>query len=147
MKEAIIEAQKAFDIGEIPIGCVIVQNDKIIARAHNLRESLNLGTAHAEILAINKAANFLQSWRLDNTTLYVTIEPCSMCAGAIIQSRISKLVYGAYEPKGGAHRSKVNLFDINFNHKVEVIPNVLEEETSILMKNFFKNIRKKSNKL
>ena len=143
MREALVEAQKAFDKGEIPIGAVVVYEEQIIARAHNSREYSNLTTAHAEIIAIEKANKILKSWRLDSCSLYVTIEPCPMCAGGIIQARFKEVIYGASDPKAGAHISKLNLFDIPFNHNVEIINGVLENECSELISNFFRLIRER----
>ena len=143
MNEALKEAQIAYDKNEVPIGAVIVKDGKIIARAHNLRESLNKAISHAETLAIEQANNVTESWRLDTCTLYVTIEPCPMCAGAILQSRIKTLVYGAKDPKAGVHESMLNLFDYPFNHKVEIISGILEEECANIMKRFFKKLRQK----
>lgn len=142
MKVALKEAKKAAKKKEVPVGAVIVKNDKIIAKAHNLREKSNLATGHAELLAIQKANRKLKSWRLDRCTLYVTIEPCPMCAGAIIQSRIGKLVYGAQDLKSGTHQSVVNLFDKTFNHKVEVEYGIMEEECGEVVTEFFRKLRK-----
>ena len=141
MKEAIKQAKKAYDMIEVPVGCVIVYNDKIIARGYNKRETLESSLAHAEIIAIKKACKKLNSWRLEDCILYVTLEPCCMCAGAIIQSRIKKVVYGAYDYRFGAHISKTQLFDVQFNHNVAITSGVLEEECSPLIKNFFKELR------
>lgn len=143
MKMALKEAKKAMKKNEVPIGAVIVRDNKVIAKAHNLRESNNLATSHAEILAIQKANKKIKSWRLDSCTLYVTIEPCPMCAGAIIQSRIKKVVYGARDLKAGAHSSVLNLFDLPFNHKVIVENGVLEEESATIISEFFKKLRRK----
>ena len=142
MKMALKEANKAFKKNEVPIGAIIVKDDKVIARAHNMREKNNLATSHAEILVIEKANKKLKSWRLDSCTLYVTIEPCPMCAGAIIQSRIKEVVYGARDLKAGAHASALNLFEIPFNHKVNVKSGVLEVESANIISQFFKNLRK-----
>ena len=142
MREALKEANKAKAINEVPVGCVIVYNDKIIARGHNKRETANLSTAHAEIIAINKACKKLNSWRLEDCTLYVTLEPCLMCSGAIIQSRIPRVVYGAYDYRFGAHKSLINLFDVKVNHTVSVTPGILEEECSKIIKDFFMSLRK-----
>mgnify|MGYP002639529523 CR=1 FL=1 len=142
MRIALEEAQKAYDKREVPIGAVIVCEDEVIARAHNTREASNQAINHAEILAISEANEKLKSWRLDTCTLYVTIEPCPMCAGAILQSRIKKIVYGASDLKAGAHKSKLNLFEIDFNHKTEVVSGVLEEESKNMMQEFFKELRK-----
>lgn len=141
MAEAIKEAMKAYNKKEVPVGCVIVYEDKIIARAHNLREKMNSATAHAEILAINKACKKIGSWRLENTKIYVTLEPCPMCAGAIINARISELIYGAKEPKSGVASSITNLFEEKFNHKVLVKSGILQEEISLMLKRFFKELR------
>lgn len=141
MREALGEAKKASEVGEVPIGAVIVKDGKIIARGHNLREKTQSVLAHAELIAIKKAEKKIGSWRLEDCTLYVTIEPCPMCAGAIIQSRIKRVVYGAKEPKFGAHRSIVSLFDQPFNHHVEVESGVLEKESCELLKTFFRALR------
>lgn len=143
MKSAIKEAIKAKDIDEVPIGAVIVYQDKIIARGHNLRETKQCSTAHAEIIAIEKACKKLKSWRLEDCTLYVTLEPCPMCSGAIIQSRVKKVVYGAKDPKGGCIESNMKMLEVpGFNHYPETIAGVCEEECSLLLKEFFKNKRK-----
>ena len=141
MKEALKQAKKALAIDEVPVGCVITLNDKIIARGYNKREKENLSTNHAEIIAINKACKKLNSWRLEDCTLYVTLEPCVMCAGAIIQSRIKRVVYGALDYRFGAHQSITNLFDIKFNHKVEVGSGILQEECSKIITDFFSALR------
>ena len=143
MKEALKEAKKAFNKKEVPIGAVIVCRNKIISRGYNLRESKNNPLMHAEIIAINKACRRLKSWRLDECDLYVTIEPCPMCAGAIIQSRIKNVFFGAIDPKAGCAVSKVELFKPNvFNHNVSVIGGLLESECSEILKDFFNNLRK-----
>lgn len=145
MKEALKEAKKAFNKKEIPVGCVIVLDDQIIARGHNLRQTKKSVLGHAEIIAIQKANKKLDAWILENCTMYVTLEPCSMCAGAILQSRIKRLVFGAHEPKHGACGSIINLLDNNeFNHQVEITSNILENESSILLKNFFQILRQKN---
>ena len=143
MKIALNEAKKAYKKNEVPIGALIVKDNKVIAKAHNLREKNNLTTSHAEILAIQKANKKLKSWRLDSCTLYVTIEPCPMCAGAIIQSRIKEVVYGARDLKAGAHSSVLNLFELPFNHKVNIKSGILEVESANIISQFFKNLRKK----
>ncbi|MEC9485744.1 MAG: tRNA adenosine(34) deaminase TadA [Candidatus Izemoplasma sp.] len=143
MQIAIEEAEKAKALDEVPIGAVIVCGDQIIARAHNLRERDNRAIGHAEILAIEKANQILQSWRLDTCDLYVTIEPCPMCAGAIIQSRIKRVVYGAKDYKSGVHESVMNLFEYPFNHQVEVVSGVLEHKCTNILKTFFKELRKR----
>jgi len=145
MLHALKEARKAYEKGEAPIGAVIVKDGKIIARAHNLRESKQNSTYHAEILAIDKACKKLGSWRLVDCDLYVTLEPCPMCAGAIIQSRIKRLFFGAADPKAGAAGSVVNLFNVEtFNHKVDVIQGIMEDECSQILKQFFRELRKKN---
>ena len=143
MKEAIKEAKKALKKDEVPIGCVIVYEDKIIARGHNLRETKQQSIAHAEIIAIQKACKKIGSWRLENCTLYVTLEPCPMCAGAILQSRIPYVVYGACDFKGGSIESNLEMYKIKgFNHYPNTVGGVLKEECSSLLKEFFKNKRK-----
>ena len=142
MSQALEQAKKAKEIGEVPIGAVIVKNERIIARGFNERESLKNPLAHAEILAINEASKVLDSWRLLDTTMYVTIEPCAMCAGAIVNSRIKRLVIGAMDPKMGACGSIIDLVrHEKFNHSVELEVGVLEEECSMIMKDFFKELR------
>ena len=144
MNLALKESKKAYDKDEVPIGAVIVKDDKIIARAHNLREKNKQACAHAEILAIQKACKKLDAWRLEDCDLYVTLEPCPMCAGAIINSRIKNLYIGAMEPKSGAVGSKLNLLkDYKFNHTVNVYFGVLENECSTILKVFFKELRKR----
>ena len=143
MKEALKEAKKAYEKLEVPVGAVIVKDNKIIARAHNLKETKNDTTNHAEVLAIQKASKKLGAWRLNNCEMYVTLEPSSMCAGAIINSRINKIYIGALDEKTGAAGSVLNLFeDYKFNHKVEVEKGILKEECENILKNFFKELRK-----
>lgn len=145
MREALEEARKAYGLGEVPIGAVVVLDGQIIGRGHNLREVLNDSTAHAEIMAMRQAATKLGDWRLAGSTLYSTIEPCPMCAGAIVQFRVQTLVYGAADPKAGAVDSLVDLVrDPRFNHRVEVITGVLEEECAGIIRAFFREIRKNS---
>lgn len=141
MKLAIKEAKKAEKIDEVPIGAIIVLNDEVIGRGYNKREKLENSLAHAEIIAINKACKKINSWRLEDATMYITLEPCAMCSGAIIQSRIKRVVYGAYDYRFGAHKSITNLFDVKFNHKVDISGGLLEEECSNLIKDFFKRLR------
>ncbi len=145
MELALKEASKAEDKLEVPVGCVIVKDNHVIARAHNLREEKQSSIAHAEILAIDKACKKVGSWRLEDCDIYVTLEPCLMCSGAIINARIRRLVYGTKEPKFGAHQSKTNVFDITFNHKTEVKAGVLATESNKLLKDFFKKIRCEKN--
>ncbi|MBI4746615.1 MAG: nucleoside deaminase [Deltaproteobacteria bacterium] len=144
MKIALSEAERASEKGEVPIGAVIVVDGRVVARGHNLRELNNDPTAHAEMIAIGKAAKKLKSWRLANSTLYVTVEPCVMCIGAIILARVARLVFGCCDPKGGAVGS---LYDISndkrLNHRVEVRPGVMDEEAQALLKDFFRKLRKK----
>ena len=143
MLEALKEAELAKLEDEVPIGCVIVRNDKIIARAHNQRETTNNPLGHAEILAIKKASELLNDWQLVDCDLYVTIEPCIMCGGAIIQSRIRKVIYGAPDLKGGAFGSSINILDAqNINHRPEIVKGVLMEECTKIIKDYFKNKRK-----
>ena len=145
MKEAIKEARKAFNIEEVPVGAVIVKNGKIIARAHNVKENKKDATCHAEILEIKKACKKLDSWRLLDCEMYVTLEPCSMCAGALINSRIKKLYIGTEDNKTGACGSVLNLLeDYKFNHKIEVEKYILKEECENLLKNFFKFLRERN---
>jgi tRNA(adenine34) deaminase len=142
MEQAIIEARKAFDLGEVPVGAIIVHKGNIIARAHNLRENSSNALAHAEILAIDEACKKLNSWRLDNCELYVTLEPCPMCAGAIINSRISTVYFGAYDSKGGACGSVVDLFAKgSFNHSPTLYSGIMEEACEEVLKEFFRTLR------
>lgn len=142
MDEAIKEAKKAYAKGETPIGAVIVMEGEIISRGHNEKELKQDATLHAEITAIKKASKKLQSWRLNQCDMYVTLEPCVMCAGAIIQSRIRRLYIGAPDPKAGAAGSVINVFSVDgFNHNVEVIQGISEEECSSILRNFFKELR------
>jgi tRNA(adenine34) deaminase len=142
MKRAINEARKAEVMEEVPIGCVIVRDGRILARGHNLRETSQDPAAHAEMIAIRKAARKLGSWRLLNCTLYVTLEPCTMCMGAIILSRVPTVVFGCYDPKGGAAGSLYDLSnDSRLNHRVMLVPQVLESECSRLLSSFFAVLR------
>ena len=142
MAEALKEAEKSANFDEVPVGAVIVKDGKIIARGHNLRERSKDPTAHAEIMAIRKACKKLKSWRLEGCTIYVTIEPCSMCAGTILWTRMQRVVYGANDPKGGALGSSYSLFEVkNINHKVEITRGVLENRCAGLMTSFFRNKR------
>lgn len=142
MKEAVKQAKKAELINETPIGAVIVHKNKIIARGYNLRETKKNSLCHAELIAINKASKKLGGWRLPECDLYVTLEPCPMCAGAIIAARLDNVYFGAYDKKTGAAGSKINLFEPNlFYHNVNVIGGVMEDECSTLLKSFFKKLR------
>ena len=144
MKQAVKQAKKAYDKLETPIGCVIVHEDKIIARGYNKRNMKKNTLAHAEILAINKASKVLGDWRLEDCTMYVTLEPCPMCAGAIVQARIPRGVIGSMNPKAGCAGSVLNLLQQDgLNHQVEVTKGVLAEECSGLMTSFFRELRKK----
>lgn len=143
MKEALKEAKKAYEKLEIPVGAIIVKNGKIIARAYNIKEEKRDTTKHAEIIAIQKASKKLDSWRLTDCEMYVTLEPCSMCAGALIQSRIKKVYIGAMDDKTGACGSVLNLLeDYKFNHVVEVERYICEEDCKRILKDFFKELRK-----
>lgn len=143
MKEAIKQAKKAALVGDVPIGCVIVEEDRIIARGYNKRNAKKTTLAHAELLAIEKASKKIGDWRLENCTMYITLEPCQMCAGAIVQARIPKVVVGAMNKKAGCAGSVINLFQIPaFNHQVEFVQGVLEEECANMLSEFFKELRK-----
>ena len=142
MKQALKEAKKAYKKFEIPVGAVIVKDGKIIARAHNQKETKFDTTKHAEILAIQKASKKLNSWRLLDCDMYVTLEPCAMCAGAIINSRINKIYIGTMDKKTGAVGSVLNLFDdYTFNHKVEYETGILQKKCELILKDFFKELR------
>lgn len=144
MKQAVKQAKKAYDKLETPIGCVIVHEDKIIARGYNKRNMKKNTLAHAEILAINKASKVLGDWRLEDCMMYVTLEPCPMCAGAIVQARIPRVVIGSMNPKAGCAGSVLNLLQQGgLNHQVEITKGVLAEECSELMTSFFRELRKK----
>lgn len=144
MKEALEEAKKAYGKGEVPIGAVVVHNNEIIARGHNLRETAGHPLTHAEMIAIHRASGHFESFRLEDCTLYVTLEPCVMCSGAIIMSRLSHIVFGAYDRKGGTVRSLMELLDEpRFNHRPKVTESVMEEECSRILKDFFKDLRRK----
>jgi len=144
MKVALKEAYKAYKIEEVPVGAVIVKDGEVIATGYNMREILGDPTAHAEIIAIKQASQVLKGWRLTGCTMYVTIEPCPMCAGAIVNSRIDRLVIGAKDPKMGASGSIVDITNNpKFNHRAEVISGIMEKESSIIMKKFFKKLRKR----
>ncbi len=145
MQKALEEAQIAYEIEEVPIGCVIVYQDKIIARAHNTRHKNKSVLDHAEINAIKKASKKLGCWMLDECTIYVTVEPCLMCAGTIIQSRIKKVVFGTNEPKFGAFGSIANFEQIPLNYQIEVVKGIKASEASQLLKSFFQKIRSKNN--
>ena len=144
MKEAIKQAKKAEAIGDVPIGCVIVHDGKIIARGYNKRNRDKTVLAHAELLAIQKASKKVNDWRLEDCTMYITLEPCQMCAGAIVQARIPKVVIGAMNPKAGCAGSVLNILQIDkFNHQVEIERGILEEECSQMLSDFFKELRRR----
>ena len=142
MRLALEEAEIAFAQGEVPIGAVVVHKGEIIARAHNEKELRQDPTAHAEVLAVQRATQALGIWRLSEATLYVTLEPCPMCAGSLVQARLKTLVFGAADLKGGAVGSVTNVLDVNrWNHRVEVVAGVLEEECAQILKDFFRKLR------
>ena len=144
MKQAITQAKKAYKLLEVPIGCVIVYNGKVLGRGYNRRNTDKTTLGHAEITAIKKASKYLGDWRLEDCTMYVTLEPCQMCAGAIIQARIPRVVIGSMNPKAGCAGSIINLLNMKqFNHQVEVTRGVLEEECSAMMSGFFAELRAK----
>lgn len=144
MRQALRQAQKAAAVGEVPIGCVIVYEDRIIARGYNQRNTRKTSLGHAELLAIRKANKKLGDWRLEDCTMYITLEPCPMCAGAIVQARIPRVVLGAMNPKAGCAGSIVNLLqERRFNHQVEIIPDILVSECQNIMKEFFRELRQK----
>jgi tRNA(adenine34) deaminase len=144
MREALAEAKKAYAKGEAPVGAVATLDGSIIGRGHNLRETLQDGSAHAEMLAMREAARNLGTWRLNDTSLYVTLEPCPMCAGALVLFRVKLLVYGAADPKGGAVDSVIDVVrQPRFNHRLEVISGVMEAESRELLQRFFKELRNK----
>ncbi|WP_132254151.1 tRNA adenosine(34) deaminase TadA [Natranaerovirga pectinivora] len=143
MNEALEEAKKAFDIKEVPIGCIIVYKDQVIGRGYNMRNTKKSTLAHAELLAIAEASEFLKDWRLEECEMYITLEPCPMCAGAIVQARIPKVIIGANNLKSGSAGSIINILGIEqFNHQVDIVKGVLEEECSDLLREFFKELRK-----
>ena len=144
MNQAILEANKAEAIGEVPIGAVVVKNGEIIGRGYNLRETTNDATAHAEIIAIKQASESLGAWRLLDCCLYVTLEPCPMCAGAIVQSRIPTVIYGTPDPKAGCAGTLMNLLqEPRFNHRTEVIQGILQPQCAAMLTDFFRKLRRK----
>ena len=144
MKEAIRQAHKAWKLGEVPIGCVIVRDGRIIARGYNRRNTDKNTLAHAELQAIRRASRIAGDWRLEDCTIYVTLEPCQMCAGAIVQSRVERVVVGCMNPKAGCAGSILNLLDVKeFNHQAELVTGVLKEECSALMTGFFRELRER----
>lgn len=147
MKEAIKEAKKAYELDETPIGAVIVYEDQIIGRGSNRRNTDKNSLAHAEIIAINEACHYMGDWRLEECTMYITLEPCPMCAGAIVQARIPKVIFGAASPKAGFAGSVINVLQMNeLNHRCEVTQGVCEEEASELLRSYFRNMRNKKTK-
>lgn len=145
MRYAIAQAKKAYQLMETPIGCVIVHQDKVIARGYNRRDRKKSTLAHAEIVAIHRASRVIGDWRLEDCTIYVTLEPCPMCAGAIVQARIPRVVIGSMNPKAGCAGSVLNILQTpGFNHQAEVVSGVLAEECSQLMTNFFRELREKN---
>lgn len=145
MREALKQAKKAYNLGEVPIGCVIVHQDKIIGRGYNRRNTDRNTLAHAEITAINKASKTLKDWRLEECTLYVTLEPCQMCAGAIVQARVTETVIGAMNPKAGCGGSILNILEMpEFNHQVIVRRGILQEDCTNLLNSFFKELRERN---
>lgn len=145
MRQALAEAKLALKKDEVPVGAVVIYEDRIIGRGHNQVESLKDPTAHAEIIAIGAAAGYLDSWRLSGASLYVTLEPCAMCAGALVLGRLDRLVFGAKDPKTGACGSLFNIVqDPRLNHQIQVFSNVLEEECNRLLQAFFEKLRRKS---
>lgn len=142
MREAIAEARKAEQLGEVPIGAIVVKDNMIVGRGYNLRETSFDATAHAEIIAIRQASESLGAWRLLECTLYVTLEPCPMCAGAIVQSRVPTVVYGTVDPKAGCAGTLMNLLqEPRFNHRTEIITDILQPECALLLTDFFKQLR------
>lgn len=141
MSRALLLAKKAYEAGEVPVGAVIVKDGEIIAEGYNMREQKQNALSHAEIECINKACEVLKSWRLDGCELYVTLEPCPMCTGAIINSRIKTVVFGAYDLKAGSMDSVINLCDYPYNHKPEIYGGIMEDECKEILENFFQNLR------
>ena len=147
MKAAIKEAKKAYKLGEVPIGCIIVYQDKIIGRGYNRRKTDKNTLSHAELTAIKKASKIIGDWRLEGCTMYVTLEPCQMCAGAIVQGRVDKVVIGCMSPKSGCAGSIINILQMSeFNHQVEIEKGILEEECSKMLSDFFVELRENGKK-
>ncbi len=147
MRAALKQAQKACDKGEVPVGAVVVRNGKIVARAYNTRETKKNAVNHAELIAIKKACKKLGGWRLWECDLYVTLEPCPMCAGAIVNSRIKRVVYGTTDKKAGCCESVINMFELPFNHKPEVLSGVLQSECAQILQSFFVSLREKKKRV
>lgn len=146
MLEALAEAQKSYEIGEVPVGAVVVKDGEIVGRGYNLRETDKNALRHAELIAIDEACTRLGGWRLWQCDLYVTLEPCPMCTGAIINSRIKRVVFGAFDKKAGSCASVINLFELPYNHKPELISGVMENECAELLSRFFKELREHKSK-
>ena len=147
MRQAIRLAKKAEENGDVPIGCIIVYEGKVIGRGYNRRNADKMTLAHAELIAMRKAGKIIKDWRLEGCRMYVTLEPCQMCAGAIVQARIPEVVMGCMNPKAGCAGSIINLLDIKqFNHQVKITRGIMEEQCSQLLKDFFKNLREKNKK-
>ena len=147
MRLALEQAQIAAELGEVPVGAVAIWQDQVIGRGYNRKEDSLDPTAHAEMIALRQAADYLQNWRLIDVTLYCTLEPCPMCAGAMIQARLPRLVYGAKDTRFGADGSIVNVFDAEgFNHRVDILPGILENEAAELLQTFFRSLRQKRSK-
>lgn len=145
MREALKQAKKAYAIGEVPIGCVIVYKDKVIGRGYNKRNTKKTTLAHAELVAIEKASKVMGDWRLEDCDMYVTLEPCQMCSGALVQARIKKVVIGTMNPKAGCAGSILNLLQMEeFNHQVEIESGVMESECTDILQEFFKELRKRN---
>ena len=144
MRKALALAEKAYELGEAPVGCVIVLGDEIIGRGYNLRESSGNPLTHAEVIAIDEACKKVESFRLIDCELYVTLEPCPMCAGACINSRVKRVIFGAKDPKAGSCGSVINLFELPYNHKPEITEGVLEKECSEILSRFFKGLRERN---
>ena len=144
MRQAITQAKKALKNGDVPIGCVIVREGKVIARGYNRRNMDRQSLAHAELMAIKKASKIVGDWRLEDCKMYVTLEPCQMCAGAIVQARMPEVIMGCMNPKAGCAGSVINLLDMEgFNHRVKITKGVLQEECSTMLSDFFKKMREK----
>ena len=142
MKEALKQAKKAASIGEVPIGCIIVSGDTIISRGYNQRNKKKTTLAHAELIAIDRASKKLGDWRLEGCTMYITLEPCQMCSGAIVQSRIDKIVIGAKNPKAGCAGSILNMLQMpEFNHQVEISEGILQDDCTRILQDFFRDLR------
>lgn len=147
MQQALAQAQIAAELGEVPVGAVAVWQNQVIGRGYNRKEDSMDPTAHAEMIALREAADYLQNWRLLNVTLYCTLEPCPMCAGAMIQARLPHLVYGAKDTRFGAHGSIIDVFNAEgFNHQVDILPGILENEAAELLQTFFRDLREKRSK-